>query len=260
MSECIWEGCTEDGNNKGYCKKHYDKWYYKLCREKAGLAQYTNQNPIRKRTKITGTCNVEGCDSQIHCKGVCYRHYLHLRNHGEIRERTRITPNDFIIDGDTCKIGCYNIYCDLVGYALIDAEDVDRCKPHKWYFEVDGYVSSTTAGSLHHFILGTKPRSGVFPDHKNRVCHDNRKDNLRIATTSQNACNSKINSRNKTGYKGVYFNGKEFVVYICSNGKNNLVGKYNTKEEAAMIYNQKAKELHGEFAFQNTLKESVVIG
>ena len=45
---------------------------------------------------------------------------------------------------------------------------------------------------------------GMFIDHINRVRDDNRIENLRLVTHSQNALNSKLRSTNTTGIKGLY--------------------------------------------------------
>jgi len=42
-------------------------------------------------------------------------------------------------------------------------------------------------------------------DHKNQDKLDNRKYNLRKTTKSKNAMNAKLNSNNKSGYKGIYW-------------------------------------------------------
>ncbi len=57
----------------------------------------------------------------------------------------------------------------------------------------------------------------------------------------------KVRKNNKLGIKGVYsFKGK-FRAYIKINKQSRIIGLYNTVEEASLAYQQKAKELHGEF-------------
>ena len=60
---------------------------------------------------------------------------------------------------------------------------------------------------MHH---GAIPR-GMEVDHINRVRDDNRIENLRLVTRSQNALNSKLKATNTTGIKGLYFSGNSWI-------------------------------------------------
>lgn len=94
-------------------------------------------------------------------------------------------------------------------------------------------------------------------DHKNGNRDDCRKDNLRLATYSQNNCNigKKLFILGTTSkYKGVYkYKGKQkpWWAYIKTGGKRKSLGYFSTEEEAARAYNKAALELHGEFANVN---------
>lgn len=65
--------------------------------------------------------------------------------------------------------------------------------------------------------------------------------------------------RNKTGFKGVsLISGKHpkkkpYVAQIMYLGKQIRIGSFATKEEAALAYNEKAKELIGESAYLNVI-------
>jgi len=73
--------------------------------------------------------------------------------------------------------------------------------------------------------------------------------NLRWATRSENQYNSRIRTDNTSGYKGVYFDkaAGKWRVRIKVDGKEKYLGRFHTKEEAAAVYEEAAKELHGEF-------------
>ncbi len=81
---------------------------------------------------------------------------------------------------------------------------------------------------------------------------NNRRNNLRIATHSQNLQNKSIQSNNQLGYKGVTLvRGKyqnKFKAQIQFDGKLFYLGIHDTVEEAYAVYCEKAKELFGEFA------------
>jgi hypothetical protein len=95
---------------------------------------------------------------------------------------------------------------------------------------------------------------GKFPDnmidHKNCVRHDNRIENLREATFSENNRNASISSKNTSGYKGVWHYKKynKWRAEIQVNKKKFHLGLFETKEEAHAAYVEAAKKYHGEFA------------
>ena len=87
-------------------------------------------------------------------------------------------------------------------------------------------------------------------DHINGIKDDNRIENLRAATYSQNNMNRKSDA-NCHGLKGVSYstyNKRRFRATITVNGKYIHIGVFDTAQEAHEAYCQKAKELHGEFA------------
>jgi hypothetical protein len=90
-------------------------------------------------------------------------------------------------------------------------------------------------------------------DHRNTVRSDNRWANLRAATASQNKSNCERYSNNKSGFKGVSYSGsayknKPWTAAITKDGATRRIGRFATKEEAAMAYAQAATRAHGEFA------------
>lgn len=95
---------------------------------------------------------------------------------------------------------------------------------------------------------------GVWPptklDHKSTDRDDNRLENLRPASTSQNGANAKRAAHNTTGFKGVSrvkANGR-FAAFIKVNGRSRRVGEFDTPEEAHAAYVAAAREAFGEFA------------
>lgn len=92
-------------------------------------------------------------------------------------------------------------------------------------------------------------------DHENEIRDDNRIDNLRLATKSQNAVNTGKWSTNTSGYKGVSFNkaSKKWVANISVNKKLIYLGAFGTAEEANIAYKAAVIKHHGEFANKRTL-------
>lgn len=85
-------------------------------------------------------------------------------------------------------------------------------------------------------------------DHKNGDRSDNRIENLRLATPSQNAANAKLYKTNTSGFKGVSERSPgKFRAYIYKDKKMIRLGQYSTAEEAYQAHVKAANDLHGEF-------------
>ena len=98
-------------------------------------------------------------------------------------------------------------------------------------------------------------------DHIDNNPSNNRKENLRTGTTSQNGCNRKINKNNTSGTKGLFDNVKNhrFQAQVMINCKPHQksfpYGKFATKKHKAKIraiaeawLRETRERLHGEFA------------
>lgn len=96
---------------------------------------------------------------------------------------------------------------------------------------------------------------GEWPDeidHRDGDPGNNRIDNLRSATRTQNLgnCNSRLGV---SGTKGVYpiSNGSKWTATIGFGGQRFHLGNFDTIEEAAVAYRKAADRLYGEFALHN---------
>lgn len=162
------------------------------------------------------------------------------------------TPNKFVLSTDSK----YYIGTDSKGNCfIIDLDDIDKVKKYTWIKNQYGYFENPKAGKLHRFILGAKGKGEI--DHINRDQSDNRKQNLRYATFSENRQNRERHKNKKCSiYKGVYLN-KKCNKYFCEISKNKVLHRsklFNTEKEAAIEYNRMAVELYGINAFQNPIQ------
>lgn len=89
-------------------------------------------------------------------------------------------------------------------------------------------------------------------DHANRNRLDNRKENLRHATHSQNSINRV--HRTVSGYRGVRVKGNRWEAQTA----NFKLGSFSTVEHAAAAYNWAALQLYGEFAVLNANENGAV--
>lgn len=87
-------------------------------------------------------------------------------------------------------------------------------------------------------------------DHKNGNSLDDRIENLRLATGTQNAANSKLRVNNTSGYKGVTWSKKreKWIAQLQISGKGIYLGQFDDPAIAHSAYMKKAKEVFGEFA------------
>ena len=87
-------------------------------------------------------------------------------------------------------------------------------------------------------------------DHINRDPLDDRIENLRVATKSQNAANCRIPSNNTSGIKGVAYHKRtgKWQVQIKVRGQHISLGCYFDIEEARAARVKAAQEYFGEFA------------
>lgn len=95
-------------------------------------------------------------------------------------------------------------------------------------------------------------KTGRFPcgevDHKDRNPQNNRFENLRDASRSDNQANTSLYQNNKSGIRGVHKNGLYWRAMISKGGVNRHLGYFVYREQAEHAWRMAASEAHGEFA------------
>jgi hypothetical protein len=100
-------------------------------------------------------------------------------------------------------------------------------------------------------------QTGEWPkeqiDHIDRDKLNNRWENLRAASISQNGANKSSKPNSSSKYLGVYWSKKykRWGAGIRKNGKRFFLGYYTCETEAARAYDAAAIKFHGEFANLN---------
>jgi hypothetical protein len=147
---------------------------------------------------------------------------------------------------------------------LIDDEDYDKIKDYKWYIVKDHrnyYVMKTqknhcNLSTIRMHTIFMNPPKGLQVDHINGNGLDNRKCNLRIVTPQQNQMNKCKQINSSSIYKGVHWETKrqKWRTQIYFKYHRYYLGYYKSEIEAAVAYNEKAKELFGEYARLNVIE------
>ncbi len=140
--------------------------------------------------------------------------------------------------------------------AIIDDEDFDRVSKYKWRANVteSGTYAVTwmrrTGGKgrhvyLHRFLLGFPAGSLIGFANGNRL--DCRRENLKFTTRSKSQINRSRSLSNQNGFKGVSLVKKtnKYKAYIRYRGVLIHLGMFDTANDAALAYNEKAVELYG---------------
>jgi len=162
------------------------------------------------------------------------------------------------VDGDIARIPLLR-----GGHTIIDADLFDELSKFPWRRADNNYVACwirDESGNWKYVYLSQmvhKASSGCIGDHINRNPLDNRRCNLRDATSSQNKANTaKSKGEYHSEFKGVTWHkgqGK-WMVTIGVNGKHIHLGYFRSEIQAMSEYNKAAKAAFGEFACLNVLR------
>lgn len=95
-----------------------------------------------------------------------------------------------------------------------------------------------------------KAEKGQYVDHINGNTLDNRKENLRICSYSENQMNRKIVSNNSSGHRGISYEKRTglWTARVKFKGKSKWLGRFQSKDDAISVYRESARKLFGEFA------------
>ena len=154
-------------------------------------------------------------------------------------------------------------------FAIVDDEDYPYLSRFNWVLSGSGYFAvrhvqqGKSKGMIYMHQLLIEATRGLSVVHKNNDGLDNRKENLGRASMSH-WVQGKQWSKEKKDMCSSQFRGvsrrkkrketwKNWSAQIMKENKYIHIGCFYTEKEAARAYNEKAKELFGEDAYQNKI-------
>lgn len=143
--------------------------------------------------------------------------------------------------------------------ALVDDGDFDLVSKYAWWAQFPNgpeypvYAQTKFEKRLNIYMhaLLVPVQKGFVIDHRNLNGCDNRRENLRIGTRSQNGANAKLSKANTSGFKGVTLSFGKWHAQIMVYRENIPLGRFVDKVEAAHAYDAGAVKYFGEFACNN---------
>lgn len=145
----------------------------------------------------------------------------------------------------------------------VDDKDYEYLSQWNWHFGANGYaVREQHYGMkdgkrvrktilMHRELLNAPHKIDV--DHINEDKLDNRRENIRLATRSQNRANISAVKRKEDLPIGITFNPsprskQPYMARVCMNGKSYFLGNFYKLTDAVEAYTAKKRELYGEYA------------
>lgn len=179
------------------------------------------------------------------------------------KRRGQRKHNIYDLSGDFGIGYTNNTSPDGENYFYFDLSDYEKIKEYSWHFGKDYYIKTDFRRNgvkksvlLHRFILNAP--SNMYVDHINHKPNDNRRNNLRLVTCSQNMMNTKIRIDSGLGIKGVHFNEKtnNYSPYISINNKRIHLGTYSILEDAIAARKEAEEKYFGEYSYANSVDDS----
>jgi hypothetical protein len=152
-------------------------------------------------------------------------------------------------------------------FALVSPQDFDYLMQWKWCFSrTNGYAlryftdeNGQRKSVFQHRVIMTRMLGNPIPEGL-QVDHilngrdqriNNQRENLRLATRSENQWHTGLKINSETGYKGVSYHHVNFDSFVRFYGTRLHLGRFATAIDAALMYDAAARALFKEFSHEN---------
>lgn len=151
------------------------------------------------------------------------------------------------------KFGEFDVFFDI--------EDIEKISDYKWCIGGFGntkskcdykkfYCVSNEGKLMHRYLMN--PKRNEFVDHIDHNGLNNRRNNIRICSFSENRKNNPMYKNNQYGHIGVckyhYHNVNKWMAHIMVNRKKKTLGYFDTYEDACKAREEAELKYYGEFA------------
>ena len=193
----------------------------------------------------------------------------HTKSCGRLRIEKSIENGKRLKGKSNLKNKKYNVY-DLsgeygIGYLkngeefYFDLEDYELIKDYCWWKNDEGYLVTSLNDNkkirMSRLVMNEN-NLNIRIDHRNHNTMNNRKSNLRRATSSENAMNSELSSVNTSGVTGVLLDKKwnKWVANIMVNYKSIHLGRFDKFDDAVKARKEAEEKYFGKWSYDNSMK------
>ncbi len=217
MTLCITPDCKNVASARGLCHKHYEYMRYN------GILPPKDVKPPH--------CIAEGCTGKRSCRNLCKKHYMRLWRHGHVGEsNSGKYARHGMYDTPTYRSWhsmlrrCHNPKNPI--YAKYGAKNIQVCE--RWRNSFKAFYED----------MGVRPEGKTI----HRIDPDGNYEpgNCKWATRQEQNRQLRLRKTNKSGYRGVHYSRGAWVANIRIDNRPTHIGCYETKEEAAVEYDQAA--------------------
>ncbi|MED4883055.1 HNH endonuclease [Bacillus smithii] len=237
------------------------------------LKRYTPKGlPLYENEKGERLCCLEGCYSKSYSHPLCPKHYKDDNDYTEYLESIRKPLNTYKLINNEYKL-INNEYYEVTvpnsnDIFLIDKEDINFAKKYNWRashpnekytyliakinYKHIKYHIEIMKDKIKEYRKNINYNKRIIIDHINGNTKDNRKENLRIRTQSENNMNKEIQKNNTTNIVGVSWNKKDKMwnAYISVKGKRITLGSFYYLRNAVKARIEAENKYFGEHAFK----------
>jgi hypothetical protein len=148
-------------------------------------------------------------------------------------------------------------------FAIVDESDYGWVNHWRWNAHWgNGYIYAGRKSGEHTILMHraiVAAQDGQVVDHRNHDTLDNRRENIRVCSQTQNLYNRSKAKNNTSGLIGVYWHKSKnrWCAQIRDSGKRIHIGYFTDKVQAAIARDAMAKLIHGEFAVLNFPEETL---